>query len=98
MEKVKIQCCILSPKLWSASLFNEAPFNSIESFAKIKLYKNTWNVMYICLFYDVVDQSNSLFTGYQSNRIPLPPPHPVSTFYKACLARLIRKPKSFLIS
>lgn len=73
------------------TFFNEAPFNSIESFAKIKLYKNTWNVMYICLFYDVVDQSN---------RIPPSPPrpHPVSTFYKACLARLIRKPKSFLIS
>ena len=53
------------------TFFNEALFNSIESFAKIKLYKNTWNVMYICLFYDVVDQSN---------RILPPPPHPVSTF------------------
>ena len=51
------------------TFFNEALFNSIESFAKIKLYKNTWNVMYICLFYDVVDQSNRIL-----------PPHPVSTF------------------
>ena len=81
---------VVSKVMECETFFNEAPFNSIESFAKIKLYKNTWNVMYICLFYDVVDQSN---------RIPPPPtPNPVSTFYKACLARLIRKPKSFLIS
>ena len=76
------------------TFFNEAPFNSIESFAKIKVYKNTWNVMYICLFYDVVDQSNRI--------LPPPPPPPpciyLFIFYKACLARLIRKPKSFLIS
>lgn len=80
---------VVSKVMECETFFNEAPFNSIESFAKIKLCKNTWNVMYICLFYDVVDQSN---------RIPPFPPHPVSTFYKACLARLIRKPKSFLIS
>lgn len=53
------------------TFFNEAPFNSIESFAKIKLYKNTWNVMYICLFYDVVDQSN---------RIPPFPPTPLTLY------------------
>lgn len=54
------------------TFFNEAPFNSIESFAKIKVYKNTWNVMYICLFYDVVDQSN---------RILPPPPTLYLPFY-----------------
>ena len=81
---------IVSKVMECETFFNEAPFNSIESFAKIKLYKNTGNVMYICLFYDVVDQSNRI--------PPSPRPHPVSTFYKACLARLIRKPKSFLIS
>lgn len=80
---------VVSKVMECETFFNEAPFNSIESFAKIKLCKNTWNVMYICLFYDVVDQSNRI--------PPSPRPHPVSTFYKACLARLIRKPKSFLI-
>ena len=49
---------VVSKVMECETFFNEAPFNSIESFAKIKLYKNTWNVMYICLFYDVVDQSN----------------------------------------
>ena len=58
---------VVSKVMECETFFNEAPFNSIESFAKIKLYKNTWNVMYICLFYDVVDQSN---------RIPPSPPPP----------------------
>ena len=57
---------VVSKVMECETFFNEAPFNSIESFAKIKLYKNTWNVMYICLFYDVVDQSNRI--------PPFPPP------------------------
>lgn len=63
---------VVSKVMECETFFNEAPFNSIESFAKIKLYKNTWNVMYICLFYDVVDQSN---------RIPPSPPHPQPCIY-----------------
>ena len=59
---------VVSKVMECETFFNEAPFNSIESFAKIKLYKNTWNVMYICLFYDVVDQSNRI--------PPFPPPPP----------------------
>lgn len=51
---------VVSKVMECETFFNEAPFNSIESFAKIKLCQNTWNVMYICLFYDVVDQSNHL--------------------------------------
>ena len=68
MEKVKIQCCMLSPKLWSARLFLMKLCSIVsKALQKIKLCKNTWNVMYICLFYDVVDQSN---------RIPPSPPPP----------------------
>ena len=44
----------------SKTNFNEAPFHSIESFTKLNLYKNTANVLYFCLFYYVVDQSNIL--------------------------------------
>ena len=43
----------------SETSFNEAPFDSIKSFTKIKLYKNTWNVLYFCLIYYIADQSNS---------------------------------------
>lgn len=57
---------VVSKVMECETFFNEAPFNSIESFAKIKLCKNTLNVMYICLFYDVVDQSNRI--------PPFPPP------------------------
>lgn len=68
------------------TFFNEAPFNSIESFAKIKLYKNTWNVMYICLFYDVVDQSN---------RIPPSPPPPYLPFTKPVWPGLLENQNLF---
>ena len=59
---------VVSKVMECETFFNEAPFNSIESFAKIKLCKNTWNVLYFCLLYDVVDQSNRF--------PPFPPPPP----------------------
>ena len=91
MEKVKIQCCMLSPKLWSARLF----LMKLRSIVSKALQKSSCARIpgMLCIFVCSTTLSTNLIVFP-----PSPPPHPVSTFYKACLARLIRKPKSFLIS